>query len=171
MDPFDLVRLLEDERVRAQGAILCDPAQANELLLVEPALMREGLLDLVRDHVDGNVVLDASRDDDVRDVALRLDVLVEVWLDESEPLLDASLDVAAAFLDVAEETSGEAEVGIGLGEDLQVEHVQDALVVEREDAFHDEDVGRIEHGGLRKPGMFLERVVWDFGYFARGLSE
>lgn len=104
---------------------------------MQAALVLEDLLDTVRDHGDGDFVLDAARDDQVGDFALRLHVFVEVGLHEGKPLLDAAFDVAAAVADVADDllaiavsgrgwwcwealltSSGEAEVAVGFGEYL-----------------------------------------------------
>jgi len=37
------------------------------------------------------------------DVPLRLDVFMEVWLDEAEPLFDATFDVSATFTYITED--------------------------------------------------------------------
>lgn len=36
-------------------------------------------------------------------MSLWLDKLVEVWFDESKPLLDAAFDISAAFSDIAKD--------------------------------------------------------------------
>lgn len=50
---------------------------------------------------NSNLILDSSRHDDVGDLSLGLDVALEVWLDECEPLLDAAFDVTSSFGDIS----------------------------------------------------------------------
>jgi len=75
---------------------------------------------------------------------LRLNILVVVGLDKAEPLLDAALDVASALSHVTEQTSGQAEVRFSVGKNLEIKHIQHALVMQGEDAFQDEHVWRID---------------------------
>lgn len=69
--------------------------------------MRQDLSDPVGDHADGDFVFDAAGYDNVGDVALWLDVFVEVGLYVGEPLFHATFDVAAAVLDVTEDWCSE----------------------------------------------------------------
>lgn len=109
--------------------------------------MREDFVHAVGYHADGDFVLDAPGDDDVCVVALGFDVFVEVGLHEAEPLFHAAFDVTAAVIDVAEDwvrvssgaergnaergltSSGETHVGVCFGEDLEIEHVQDSIIM------------------------------------------
>ena len=68
-------------------------------------LFEQFLLDELRYHGHGYVVLDAARDDDVGDLALGVDELFKVGLDVAEPLLDDALDVAATVSNVTQDCS------------------------------------------------------------------
>lgn len=54
------------------------------------------------------------------DVSLRLDKLVVVWFDKAEPLFDATFDVTSALSHVTKQSSGQAKVGFGICEDLEI---------------------------------------------------
>lgn len=135
MHAFDLARLLEDDRVRTQGAVLSDLAESTELGLVLRRLGLECLPNLVADHRDGDLVLDAAWDDEIGNLALRRNIFVEVGFHKPKPLFDAALDIAAAFLDVSDETSREAEVGICLGKDFEIKEIQNPWVMEGKDSL------------------------------------
>jgi hypothetical protein len=75
---------------------------------------------------------------------LRLNILVVVGLDEAEPLLDAALDVSSALSHVTKQSSGQAKVGFSIGKDLEIKHIQHALVMQGKDAFQDKHVWRID---------------------------
>ena len=79
---------------------------------------------------------------------MRLNILVVVGLHKAEPLLDAALDVSSALSHVTKQSSGQAEVRFGVGKDLEIKHVQHALVMQGKDAFQDEDMWRIDSGRL-----------------------
>jgi hypothetical protein len=115
--------------IRAQRIVLCDLAQTLEFNLMLRRLVRKRPPDLVAYHGNGDFVLDAAGNNEIGKFALRGDEFVEIRLHEAEPLLYAALDVAAALFDVAHETPREAQVGVGFGEDFEVEEVEDALVV------------------------------------------
>ena len=67
-----------------------------------------------------------------------------VRLDKAEPLLDATLNVSSALSHVTKQPSGQAEVRFGVGKDLEIKHVQHALVMKGEDAFQDKHVWRVD---------------------------
>lgn len=77
-------------------------------------------------------------------VALRLNILVVVRLDKAEPLLDAALDVSSALSHITKQSSGQAEVRFGVSKDLEIKHIQHALIVQGKDAFQDEHMWRID---------------------------
>jgi hypothetical protein len=62
-------------------------------------------------------------------VSLRLNILVVVRLDKAEPLLDAALDISSALSHITKQSSGQAEVRFGVGKDLEIKHIQHALIV------------------------------------------
>jgi len=68
-------------------------------------------------------------------VSLRFHELVEVWLDESEPLFDTAFHVATTFSDVSNDSSRKTEVSICLTEDSQIEKIKHALIMKSKDAF------------------------------------
>jgi hypothetical protein len=129
MHALDLIGLFKHNRILAQWAILGDFAQPPQLRLVLHTLTLQRLPDLIAHHGNRNLVLNPARDDEVSDFSLRCDIFVEVGFDKAEPLLDAAFDIAAAFLDVADQTAGEAEVCVGFCENFQVEKVENALIV------------------------------------------
>lgn len=88
-------------------AVGCQHANDHETLAVMAGMVgrlgKEGEKNgrSERALTDSDCILDTSRNNDVSHLGLRLDVDLKVWLDEGEPLLDASLDITTAFLDVA----------------------------------------------------------------------
>ena len=56
------------------------------------------------------------------------------WREQVDALLQHSVEVSAALRHVAPNAPGEPHVRVGVDEDLHVEPVAEALVVEREDA-------------------------------------
>ena len=75
---------------------------------------------MVADHGNGDFVLDASGDDEIRDLALWSHVFIVVRLDEHEPLLYAAFNVTRALFDIPNETAREAEIGICFCKNLEV---------------------------------------------------
>ena len=63
--------------------------------------MVQRFADMVHYELDCDLVLDTSRYDNVGHVLLWFHVSGVVGFDEGEPLLDATLDVAASFSDVS----------------------------------------------------------------------
>jgi hypothetical protein len=73
---------------------------------------------------------------------------VVVRLDEAEPLFDAALDVSPALTHITKQSSGQAQVRLSIGKDLEIQHVQDALVMQGEDTFQYEYMRRVDSCGL-----------------------
>ncbi len=63
-------------------------------------------------------------------------------LDRGQVLLDHAVQAAAALLDVPHQTAQDALVGVGVHEDLIVEHGAQLRLHEGQDALHDEHRGR-----------------------------
>ena len=94
-------------------------------------------------HLDGGGVLAAVGHDDVRVPLARLDESLVHGLDGGEILMDDAVEGAAALLDVPHQTAQNALVGVGVHEDLIVEHGAQLRLHEGQDALHDEDGGRL----------------------------
>jgi len=60
-------------------------------------------------------------------------------------------------------SSRQTEIAVCFGEDPQVQQVQDAWIMQGEDAFEDQNVRRIDGGRLVKPRMLLEGIHRDVG--------
>ena len=58
--------------------------------------------------------------------------------------MDDAVEGAAALLDVPHQTAQDALVGVGVHEDLIVEHGAQLRLHEGQDALHDEDGGRLD---------------------------
>lgn len=110
-------------------------------------------VDMLDDELDGDFVLSASRDDDVRVGHQGGDVVVEGGLHHLRVLLDDALQFAAPLRDVALEAPRQPHVGVGVHEDLHVQHIQHLRVVEREDALEDYHV-RPVHRFLKQEHIF-----------------
>lgn len=99
---------------------------------------------MVGQHLDGGGVLAAVGDDDVGVPLARLDEGLVHGLDGGEILMDDAVEGAAALLDVPHQTAQDALVGVGIHEDLIVEHGAQLRLHEGQDALHDEDGGRLD---------------------------
>ena len=99
---------------------------------------------MVGQHLDGGGVLAAVGDDDVSVALAGLNESLMHGLDGGEVLVDDAVEGAAALLDVPHQTAQDALVGVGVHEDLIVEHGAQLRLHEGEDAFHDEDGGRFD---------------------------
>lgn len=73
---------------------------------------------ILNHHNSGGLCREMKKVGLTTNVPLGLDVLVVVWLDETEPLLDTTFDVASALSHVAKQSSREAKIGFGVCEDL-----------------------------------------------------
>lgn len=100
---------------------------------------------------------------------------MKIWLHETKPLLDATFDISSTLTNVTEDllavslankseiqvalrltSTRQAEVAIGLGEDFQIKHIQDTLIVERENAFENQHVRRVDCRRVALPCVLLE---------------
>ena len=99
------------------------------------------VLDPLHDHLQGHQILAALQDDDVRKFPAGLHVLLVHGLHCGEVLGDYGLEGAATFLHVPQGPAEDADVGVRLHEDLDVEHVPEGGVLEDQDALHDDDLG------------------------------
>ena len=91
------------------------------------------------EHVEGGRVHAAVGDDDVGVALRRLDELQVHGPDGRQVLVDDAGRRAAAIGDVALEAPDEADVGIGVDVDLEVEQLAQAGLEEHEDALDDDD--------------------------------
>ena len=90
----------------------------------------------------------AFEDDDVGVLAARLNELLVHGLDGRQVLRDDALKRAAAVAHVAQRAAQDANIGVGLDEDLDVEHFAQPRVLENEDALDDDDLARLDELGL-----------------------
>ena len=90
--------------------------------------------DVGDDHVDGDRVVAAARHDHVGIALARLDELQVHRLDGSEVLVEDFVERAAALGHVAANAADEADVGVGVDEDLHVAEIAHTRVSEQEDA-------------------------------------
>lgn len=125
------------------------------------ALTLQGLSNLIAHHSNGNLILDTSRDNEICYFSLWGDIFVIVGLDKGEPLLDATFDVAASFLDVSHKTARETQIGISLCEDFEVQEIDYPWVMQGKYAFENYDVRGVDCCSLGEAGVLLERVDWD----------
>ena len=101
---------------------------------------------MVGQHLDGGGVLAAVGDDDVRVPLARLDESLVHGLDGGEILMDDAVKGAAALLDVPHQTAQDALVGVGVHEDLIVEHGaqlrlhegQDLILINKSETSYDD---------------------------------
>ena len=95
-------------------------------------LLRQCLSNLITDHSDGNLVFDTPRNNQVGDLSLRRNVFVEIWLHIAEPLLDTTFDITTTLFDISNQAPRQAEIGVCIGKDFEVQQVQDAWVMQGE---------------------------------------
>lgn len=115
--------------------------QAAFLVLGLPVL--EDVLYLRLHDVEGHIV-EAAVDDDVGEILRRLDVEIVHRLDRRQVLADDVLEVTAALVHIAQHAAQDALIGIGLDEDLDVEEIAQALILEDQDALDDDDLARLD---------------------------
>ena len=99
---------------------------------------------MVGQHLDGGGVFAAVGHDDVGVALAGLHKGLVHGLDRGQVLLDHAVQAAAALLHVPHKTAQDALVGVGVHEDLVVEHGAQLRLYEGKDAFHDEDRGRLD---------------------------
>ena len=90
----------------------------------------------------------AFEDDDIGILAARLNELLVHGLDGRQILCDDALERAAAVAHVAQRAAQNANIGVGLDEDLDVKHFAQPRVLENEDALDDDDLARPDELGL-----------------------
>ena len=119
--------------------ILFFPLYLRSLLI--PSAGEKFVEQIAVEHVEDFVELFFAGDDDVGELFGGFDEGLMGRFDCFQILVEDAFHVASAFQDIALQTSREADVGIGIEEDLEVGDVQQIAVVESEDAFQDHDFG------------------------------
>lgn len=91
------------------------------------------VLDPLHDHVQGHQIVATLQNHDVRVLPGGFHVLLEHGLDRGQILVHHGLKGAAPFLHVPQAAAEDADVGIGLYEDLDVEHLPQGGILENQD--------------------------------------
>ena len=99
---------------------------------------------MVGQHLDGGGVFAAVGHDDVGVALAGLHKGLVHGLDRGQVLLDHAVQAAAALLHVPHKTAQDALVGVGVHEDLVVEHGAQLRLYKGQDALHDEHRGRFD---------------------------
>lgn len=79
-------------------------------------------------------------------------------LDRRQVLADDVLEVTAALVHIAQHAAQDALIGIGLDEDLEVEEIAQALILEDQDALDDDDLARLDDLRLLRARVAREVV-------------
>ena len=105
------------------------------------------------DHdIEGDAVVAALGDDEIGPALARLDELQVHRPHRLVVLLADLTEGAAARLHVAADAAEDADVGVGVDEDLDVEAIADPLVDEDQDALDDDDRASARRGASRRGG-------------------
>ena len=100
----------------------------------------------------------ALGNDDVGVLAARLDEGDVHGPHRAQVLADDRFQAALALLEVALQPADEAQVAVGVDEDLDVHQVAQGLLAEDQDALDDDDLGRLLEHALGQPGVGGEIV-------------
>ena len=117
---------------------------------------------MVGQHLDGGAVLAAVGDDDVGVALAGLHKGFVHGLDRGAVLGDDAVQRAAALLDVPQDAAEDALIGVGVHIDLVVEQLAKLRLGQGQDAFHDEDGGRLNVLHLAAAvvvGVIVDRAV------------
>ena len=104
------------------------------------ALAHEGGENVHAHHLYGALVVAAVRDDDVGILLCRFDELIVHRFEDVAIFRDQHFQRMSAFGDVALNDAQKAFVGLSVNKNLEVHEVAQVFVVERHDAFNDDDV-------------------------------
>ncbi len=88
--------------------------------------------------------MSAFRDDDIGIALGWLDKFQVHGTDSVQILLDHGIGRAPAFVDVPLETADEAQVSIGIHEDLDIEHLAQRGFGEDQNSLHQDDTARLD---------------------------
>ena len=115
-------------------------------------------LNLGDDHLDGDGVVAAARNDHVGVALGRLDELQMHRLHGREVLVEDFIERPAALGHVAANASNESDVGVGIDEDFDVAEVAHARIAEQQNAVDHDDLGRWNDHRAIAPGVAHEIV-------------
>lgn len=74
-------------------------------------------------------------------------------------LFSDRVEIASAFAHIASDASEDADIGVGIDEDFDVEHVAEWLETEEQDAFDDDDGNGIDVNGIVEEARVCFEVV------------
>ena len=124
--------------------------------------LAESIAEAGAEHIDGDLVFAAVGDDDIG-VTFGGDDKGEVHGSDGAFVLDDGLvEIASAFLDIAGESSDEAQIVVGIDEDLDVHEFSERFDIEDEDAFEHDDGGGFDVDGFFFAAVFFVGVA---GFF------
>lgn len=74
-------------------------------------------------------------------------------------LFSDRVEIASALAHIASDASEDADIGVGIDEDFDVEHVAERLETEEQDAFDDDDGNGIDVNGIVEESRVRFEVV------------
>jgi len=131
---------------------------------IGPILCFDNVLYVHDNKVNGDGVLGAPRDDDIRELLGGDTELFEGGLDQAGVLVEHMVQITSSLLNVSEDTPGETGVCIGVDEQFHVEEISDLGVVEGEDTLEQDHIRGVDRRELvRDASIRLEVVDRYFG--------
>ena len=118
----------------------------------------KALGDVGSDHFDGDAVVASLGDNDVGVALGGLNELEVHGADSVIVLFDDGLDGAAAVSNVAFHASDEANVVVGVDEDLDIEELEKLRLSKDEDSLDDDDLARLLGDGFLGSAVRFEIV-------------
>ena len=100
--------------------------------------------------MDAGLVISAPGDDEVGKLFGRFDELLVHGFEHSLIAVEHLINSTSALHYIAADIANKTHVGVGINENLQVHHVAQLLIVQRHDAFEDNDRLRLYMDGFRQ---------------------
>lgn len=134
-------------------------------------LSRNQRTNFLDDEVNSNFVAAAFGNDDVGVAFGRFDKFHVHRANGAQVLLDDGFSGAAALAHIAAHAADEAEIGVGVHKDFNVQEIAKRRIFKDENAFHDQRGARFEVNGRRHTAMLREIIDGPLNSvaFAQGL--
>ncbi len=102
------------------------------------------IVDISGEDLRNLCVLSAAGDDDVGILFVIADVLVKHGLDSRDVLGGDVVDLTTTFIDIALDAAKQTDIRFDVHIELKIHHRAETRIIERMDAFHDDDVVRLK---------------------------
>lgn len=111
---------------------------------IQPAVQVKVIVDISGKNLRDFRILSAPCNNHVSILLVVADILVKHRLDSCHVLRGDVVNLATTLIDISLNTSEQADVRFNMHVELEIHHGAQAGVIESMDAFHDDDIVRLE---------------------------